>query len=157
MRSFDGGFEPGKQYSLILMLDVLEHFARPVACLRRALELLEPQGTLLVTVPAFRCLWTSHDELNHHFTRYTKQSFTRLACEAGMRINDSRYFFFWACPVKLAIRLKEKLFPRYPTVPRLPPHWINETLYQLSRIEHVIFGALPMPFGSSLIVIGGKQ
>src|SRR5262249_35230045 len=81
--SFDDSFEPGKQYSLILMLDVLEHFSDPRPPLRRALALLEQQGILLITVPAFPCLWTSHDELNRHFTRYTKRTFSQLAKEAG--------------------------------------------------------------------------
>src|SRR5262245_48449255 len=35
--SFDSSFRPRKQYSLILMLDVLEHFADPLDPLRRAL------------------------------------------------------------------------------------------------------------------------
>src|SRR5262245_47239949 len=72
---FDDSFRPQKRYSLILMLDVLEHFADPLDPLRRALALLDQDGILLITVPAFLFLWTTHDELNHHFTRYTKRSF----------------------------------------------------------------------------------
>src|SRR5262249_14746489 len=74
VRPFDETFRPGKRYSLILMLDVLEHFAAPVPALRRAVELLEDGGAILITVPAFRALWTSHDVLNRHYTRYTRQT-----------------------------------------------------------------------------------
>lgn len=81
--SFDEKFQPGKQYSLILMLDVLEHLAEPAAALRHALDLLTPQGTLLITVPAFRLLWTNHDVINDHYTRYTKRSFGEVARQAG--------------------------------------------------------------------------
>lgn len=69
----------GKDYSLILMLDVLEHLEDPVGALQHAVDLLTPEGTLLITVPAFMALWTNHDVLNHHLTRYTKRSFSNVA------------------------------------------------------------------------------
>jgi 2-polyprenyl-3-methyl-5-hydroxy-6-metoxy-1,4-benzoquinol methylase len=67
-------FQSNKQYSLILMLDVLEHFRNPTLCLRRSEELLDSRGSLLITVPAFSCLWTTHDDLNCHVSRFTKQT-----------------------------------------------------------------------------------
>ena len=53
---FDDRFLPGKRYSLILMLDVLEHLPDPAAALRRVESLLQPDGKFVVTVPAFRAL-----------------------------------------------------------------------------------------------------
>ena len=41
---FDENFRPGKHYSLITMLDVLEHLENPVGALRHALDLLAPDG-----------------------------------------------------------------------------------------------------------------
>ncbi len=78
---FDESFEPGERFSLILMLDVLEHMEDPVAALRKAWSLLVPGGTLLITVPAFMLLWTQHDVLNHHLVRYTKSSI-RTGCRS---------------------------------------------------------------------------
>src|SRR2546430_3571573 len=63
----------------------------PSTTLFRSLTLLEPGGILLATVPAFPLLWTSHDVLNHHYTRYTKASFARVARAAGLRVVRSRY------------------------------------------------------------------
>lgn len=154
--SFDETFQPAKRYSLILMLDVLEHFSDPLPCLRRALDLLDSKGVLVITVPAFRCLWTVHDDLNHHFNRYTKSSLTQLTTKAGMTIHSSRYFFHWIFPVKLLMRLKEHLIHTNPNVPDIPPHWLNETMYQLSCIEQQISDTVAIPFGSSLIVVGGR-
>lgn len=90
---FDETFRPGKQYSLVLMLDVLEHLAEPVEALRNAISHLRPNGSLLITVPAFLSLWTSHDELNYHFMRYTKASFNQVAEKAGLKTAESRYLF----------------------------------------------------------------
>lgn len=154
---FDARFQPGRRYSLILMLDVLEHLPDPVGALRHALLLLEPRGTLLVTVPAFMSLWTRHDDLNHHYTRYDKDSFAALANQAGMRIERSRYLFRWAAAAKLATRLVERLIPGEPAPPAIPARPVNAALYALSRAEELLVGGLPVPFGSSLLAIGSAM
>ena len=154
---FDESFQPSKQYSLILMLDVLEHLPDPVAALRRALALLNPSGALLITVPAFNLLWTNHDVINHHLTRYTKSSFRRVAQQAGLQIEAERYWFQWTCPVKLATRLVESLLGLQPRAPDIPPRVINESLHRFSRLEQKALGWLPVPFGSTLMVLGRKR
>lgn len=154
---FDASFEPGRRYSLIVMLDVLEHLPDPAASLRHALSLLEPDGVFLATVPAFMSLWTRHDDLNHHYTRYDKASFARLAAEAGLRLDDVRYFFHWTAVGKLATRLKEALVPGEPASPALPPAPLNRALYAASRLEQRLLGEVPVPFGSSLLAVGGRR
>lgn len=153
---FDSNFRPGKQYSLILMLDVLEHLDDPIGALMHALQLLEPEGILLITVPAFMTLWTNHDVLNHHMTRYTKQSFGDVARLAGLRIQEARYLYQWTCPVKLGVRLVETALRPSPQAPKVPARWINETLFRISRFEQKALSALPVPFGSSLMIVGGR-
>lgn len=155
--SFDARFKPGRRYSAVLMLDVLEHLPEPTAALRHALALLEPDGVLLATVPAFMAFWTRHDELNHHHTRYTKRSFRALATGADMRINEARYFFRWTAAAKLATRLVEALVPGKPISPTVPPLPLNRALYALSRLEERLIGGLPVPFGTSLLVVGGRR
>jgi 2-polyprenyl-3-methyl-5-hydroxy-6-metoxy-1,4-benzoquinol methylase len=153
---FDERFDTGRRYSLITMLDVLEHLPDPVAALRHALALLEPDGVFLATVPAFMALWTRHDELNYHYTRYTKESFGALASAAGLRIEDERYFFHWTALAKVATRVAEWAMPGEPRAPAVPAAPINRVLYALSRAEEKVMGGLPLPFGSSLLVVGGR-
>ena len=153
---FDESFDPGKTYALVLLLDVLEHLRDPVAALRRAVELLRPEGILLLTVPAFPLLWTSHDELNHHYMRYTRGSLEALAAAAGARLLHSRYFFGWTAPVKLAVRARERVLGATARTPTVPPRWVNRALYGISKIEQKIFRRIPLPFGSSLLAVAGK-
>ena len=153
---FDDSFTPVRTYSAILMLDVLEHLPEPAAALRHALSLLEPRGVFVATVPAFMALWTRHDALNHHYTRYDKASFRALSTEAGMRIDEMRYFFRWTAAAKIATRVVEALVPGEPRSPEVPPAPINRALYALSRLEERMVGALPLPFGSSLLIVGGR-
>jgi SAM-dependent methyltransferase len=156
VRPFDATFQPGREYSLILMLDMLEHLTDPLPSLQHAVRLLEPRGKLVVTVPAFNALWTSHDDYNQHQTRFTRARFARLARDAGMGIDSMRYFFQWTCPVKLAQRLTERVFPGVSGVVGIPPRWANRSLYLASRLEQTLSRPFPIPFGSSLLVIGGR-
>jgi SAM-dependent methyltransferase len=154
---FDEDFQPGKRYGLVLMLDVLEHFPDPLRRLRRAIQLLAPAATLLITVPAFRALWTSHDVLNRHYTRYTRKRLTALVLEAGGEVRMARYFFHWMYPLKLAAHVKEALFPVAPELPRVPPGWLNAALYRISRFEQRTLGPVRLPFGNSLLVVAGAR
>jgi len=151
---FDGDFRPGKFYSLILMLDVLEHLEDPVGALRHVLSLLGPGGIFVATLPAFMLLWTNHDVLNQHFTRYTKSSFRDVARKAGLQILEERYLYHWTFFAKLVVRLYEQATRPEPTPASVPPVSINAPLYWLSRIEQTTISRLPIPFGSSLMIIG---
>ena len=151
---FDASFQPRKRYSLILMLDVLEHLEDPVSALEHALDLLSPGGAAIITVPAFMSLWTNHDVLNHHLTRYTKGRFRQIAGQAGFVISVERYFFHWTCPIKLAAHGVENICRQEPKPPSVPAALVNATLYWLSRAEQETLTRLPMPFGSSLMIVG---
>lgn len=155
---FDESYAPPGRYSLVLLLDVLEHLAEPARALRQAAELLEPRGRLVVTVPAFRSLWTQHDELNHHVTRYTRATLREVADSAPLRIRQLRYFFHWLAPLKLVTRWKEQClaftpWSTTPAPPRVPQRLVNQVLLGISRWEQKWLTRLPMPFGSSLLMV----
>jgi len=154
---FDENFQPGKQYSLILMLDVLEHMENPVGALRRLAGLLTADGIFVATVPAFMALWTNHDVINQHFTRYTKSGFRKVAQQAGLRIKEERYYYQWTCPVKYAIGFLERGFHLEPEPASVPSPLLNEALFLLSRLEQKTLSRLPMPVGSSLMVVARKD
>jgi 2-polyprenyl-3-methyl-5-hydroxy-6-metoxy-1,4-benzoquinol methylase len=149
-------FAPSTTYSLVLLLDVLEHLSDPLPTLRRAISLLSAGGILLATVPAFRVLWTRHDELNEHRTRYTKRTFRALLEEGNCRVETLRYFFAWTFPAKLTVRAVEGLSHAkagLSGLPKVPPRPINRALYWLSRLEQACLrGAAPV--GSSLLAVG---
>jgi 2-polyprenyl-3-methyl-5-hydroxy-6-metoxy-1,4-benzoquinol methylase len=153
---FDVSFDLGRRYSLVLMLDVLEHLPDPIAALRHAVSLLEPDGVFVATVPAFMVLWTRHDELNHHYTRYSRSSFAALGRDAGLAMIEARYFFRWTAVAKLLTRVREALVPGAPAPPTVPVRPVNRALHALSRIEERVLGRSALPFGSSLLVVGGR-
>ncbi len=154
---FDQSYQPDCSFDLILMLDFLEHLQNPEQALIHAAQLLKPHGRIIITVPAHRTLWTSHDDLNHHFYRFNKASFRQLARDCQVKIHHLRYLFHWTCPVKLAIRAKEAAFKTEPTNPEVPSRFINSACYAATRFEQLTVSRLGMPFGSSLLAIASNN
>jgi hypothetical protein len=99
-------------------------------------------------------LWTAHDDINQHLTRYTRQSFGALARQTGLELHELRYFFHWSFFAKLAVRARERLLPRPAQLERVPAAPLNRALLALSLAEQRL--PLRLPFGSSLLAIGGK-
>ena len=149
--SFDESSRAEAPFGRVLMLDVLEHMRDPVRALRRVREVLEPDGALLVTVPAFPVLWTRHDDWNDHVVRHTRRSLGRAAGEAGLTVVASRYLYHWLFPAKLAVRAVEAMRRGRAGPASIPPTWINRTLIRVSEAEERLLGWARLPFGSSLL------
>lgn len=151
IRPFDKAFSPGRRYDLIVMLDVLEHLEDPLRALGQVHDLLEDDGRLLLTVPAFQLLWTQHDELNRHFRRYTKRALRTVAQGAGLQVLESWYAFQWLFFAKLVERARERVAGPSPPE-EVPAERLNEALYRMCAVEQRLVGRR-MPFGSSLLAV----
>jgi SAM-dependent methyltransferase len=156
-RPFGPHYPGTRQYDMILMLDVLEHLADDRGAVANLHHLLKPGGRVLLTVPALPILWSVHDEVNHHFRRYTWKGLRRVLAEQGFEIEELRYVFGWSLGLMLARRwLSGGKRDAYRV--RVPPAWINAPLRWLSRFEEFvirIFGGGPL-LGSSLLALARK-
>jgi SAM-dependent methyltransferase len=147
----DEAFRPEAPFNLILMLDVLEHVPHPESVLARARQVLRPDGRILITVPAFSWLWTSHDELNHHCTRYSAGALRALVAGSGLVPVETGYLFQSLVLPKLLVRAKESLMPGRSRVPSVPRPAINRMIQGWFRVEHAVAGWLP--FGGSAFAV----
>jgi 2-polyprenyl-3-methyl-5-hydroxy-6-metoxy-1,4-benzoquinol methylase len=143
-------FPAAEAFDWILMLDVLEHVREPRRTLRRARELADDNASLFLTVPAFQSLWTRHDDLNHHVARYDRSSLHDVLAGSGWNLVESEYFFHWLAPLKLLVKLKERLVPGNPEVESLPPRPINAAALAVSLAEQRLLSGFGIPFGTSL-------
>ena len=152
---FDDSFQAPHRFGLITLLDVLEHLNDPKAALKKIAGLLRNNGTCIITVPAFRALWTSHDELNHHVTRYTAKSLAADVCGTGLRIVNFKYLFHWLAIAKLCVRIKESLLKSSVSTQsvRMPNSVVNSILKWVSIMELRSGLGLGLPFGSSLFAV----
>ncbi|HKU42256.1 MAG TPA: class I SAM-dependent methyltransferase, partial [Polyangiales bacterium] len=132
--AFDPSYAPAERFALITMLDVLEHLDAPEAALAHARSLLAPGGVLLITVPAFKLLWSQHDDWNQHRTRFTLPELETLVAAAGLRVERSQYFFHWLFAAKLAGTLRERLLGAHPEPAEVPSPCANRAAYALCRL-----------------------
>jgi 2-polyprenyl-3-methyl-5-hydroxy-6-metoxy-1,4-benzoquinol methylase len=152
--NLDDTYQSAAPFDLILMLDVLEHIHDTDQIVRRAAELLTPSGRILVTVPAFKWLWTAHDDMNHHVTRYSARQLRGMLSRNGLRVIEARYMFQSLVLPKLLVRASEALAPRPPRVPAIARRPINDVLKIWFRAEYSLAGRLP--FGGSLLAVAAN-
>ena len=138
-------------------LDVIEHLEDDVAALRELRRVVAPGGVLLATVPAYGWLWSGHDEVNHHFRRYTRASLARAGEQAGWREARTTYFNSLLLPIAILLRVLER-FSRRPTessldlwVPPEPVNWMLERPLTLEAALIAHGGRIPA--GLSLLTV----
>ena len=138
----------------VVSLDVLEHIDRVEEAITECARILKPDGTLVVSVPAFRWLWGPHDVALMHFRRYTRREL-RLALErAGFRVAKISYSVFLLFPVVVFIRLIDKL-RRGESKVRLPQvsKFSNQFLIWLMDVESSWIEKFSLPWGSSVVAV----
>jgi SAM-dependent methyltransferase len=80
------------RFDSVVYVNVLEHILDDVGELRCAHELLRPDGTLAIFVPAMPGLYGSLDFKSGHHRRYTRDALAKVLDDAAFEIVDLRYF-----------------------------------------------------------------
>ncbi|HEX3539210.1 MAG TPA: class I SAM-dependent methyltransferase [Acidimicrobiales bacterium] len=94
----DGAFE------LVCATDVVEHVADDLGALRELRRVTRPGGHLMLTVPAYRWLWSDSDVQLGHFRRYTRGEITARCNEAGWNPVRASYFNSTLLPAIAGVR-----------------------------------------------------
>src|SRR5438445_7550939 len=105
-------------FDLAASLDVIEHLEDDVGALRELRRVVAPGGALLATVPAYQWLWSGHDEINHHYPRYTRSLLARAGASGGWHEVRTTYFNSLLLPIAIRMRMPDR-FSRTPTDSRL--------------------------------------
>lgn len=144
----------GETFQLVCVFDVLEHIAEDVETLAAARRLLAPGGRMILTVPAYRWLWSVHDELLHHKRRYSAAELRTKISAAGLTPERFTYFNTLLLPLAALVRLKDRLLrSTKATGTAKPPAPINHLLYRVFSAERLALRSFNLPFGASLLAI----
>ena len=100
---FTRNLEP-KRGDLYLLMDVLEHVDDDFELLSQSISNAPAGAIVLITVPAFKSMWSSHDVFLGHFRRYRISEVTSLAERSGLEIVSEQYIFSTIFPVAWLIR-----------------------------------------------------
>lgn len=96
-------------FDLVISLDMVEHTADDRVTLRELRRVTKPGGWFLMTVPALRALWSSHDVFNNHYRRYDRRMLRSLAADTGWSIERMTYFNSLLLPPAALVRLLQRV------------------------------------------------
>lgn len=149
-----------EKFDVIVASDCLEHLKDDIQAIKNWKNLLKKDGKMYVFVPAFKSLWSYHDEVNMHFRRYTKQELkTKIENEDLEIIKSSYWNFFLFVPVYIFRKIsslfnQKKSSESDITIGNL---LINKTLLQLLLFENKLLKSVNFPFGVSAFCIAKRK
>jgi SAM-dependent methyltransferase len=154
---------PPEQFDLITCLDVLEHTPDDRVTLAELRRVSRPDGRLLLTVPAYPWLWSTHDEVNHHYRRYTRAMLRAAARDAGWAVEGMSSFNSMLLAPAAVVRLSRRRRARrraqsaaatYSDELSIGPSWLNGVLeWPLALEARWLRRGGTLPAGLSLLAI----
>jgi SAM-dependent methyltransferase len=150
---------PDASVDLVVALDVLEHIEDDRAAVAELLRILRPGAVLLVTVPAYNWLWSSHDVANHHVRRYRRSELRALLRKNGFDVEVCSYVMMSMLLPAAAVRLLERLPGRQVAAEESEVHFmrlprvVNWALSHVAAWGGYFAGRLWLPFGLSIAAV----
>ena len=148
-------------FDAMFACDVLEHVADEHTALGELRRVVKPDGRLVLTVPAFPFLWGEHDEINHHYRRYTRAQLAFVLDATGWQALRLSYFntllFLPIAGVRLAMGHR-----RGAEAPRSDLGWqvprvVNAALEAVFASERHLMRHIDLPFGVSLLAVAAPR
>lgn len=144
-------------FDLITCLDVIEHTPDDQPSLRELWRVARPGGWLVLTVPAYPSLWSYHDELNHHYRRYTRGTLRSAAAASGWRLQRLTSFNTLLLAPAAAVRLVQRWWQpadKHSVGLERLPEWLNQALEWPLRLEaRALARGFTLPMGLSLLAV----
>jgi SAM-dependent methyltransferase len=147
---------PDGIFDVVLSCDVLYHqgIADPIAALRELRRVLKPGGLLLLNLPAYQWLYSSHDRSVHTARRFTKAKVMRMVAGANFDLAYTTYWNTLLFPAIAAARLWRKLKAAPASdLDSNPDSPLAHVAAGLLQIERAILRVMPLPFGLSVFCV----
>lgn len=144
---------------VVLLLDVLYHrsVGDPGMVLREAHRLLAPGGCLVLNVPAYGWLRSSHDVAVHTGRRFTRGEIVSLVRAAGFEVCMASYWNTLFFPAIVLLRVYRRWVPLQGSdVSETTSPAVNRLLGGVMACERGLMRVVPLPFGVSVFVVARK-
>lgn len=145
--------DPVAEFDFVTLLDVIEHIEDDAGFLEQSLRFLKPGGVAVISVPAFRALWSKVDDDARHLRRYTKMSMGVLMrkLKPPIRLEEQTYYYGSTLIPYALSRLRKKQGVLAEEL-RIHP-FINHVMGLHLKAENLLLPAGGLPFGSSLFTL----
>jgi SAM-dependent methyltransferase len=145
-----------------LLLDVIEHLDDDRATLRRIAPLVQPNGTLVVSVPALPELFSEFDRIQGHRRRYLPETLRAAFDGTGFAVQKIFWWGSWMVPILR--RLRQKSTATNPSAPRtyadhlrLPPWPVPLLIKGCFAWEHHRALREKLRTGTSLFAVARRE
>ena len=156
---------PDNNFDLVCAFDVIEHVEDDQLAVEEMQRVCKPGGLVYITVPAYNFLWSEHDEVNHHFRRYTLGGLKKLFDRKRVKFLYHSYFNSLLFIPIATFRLLSKM---------IPSSWyrkgagadntildndsiVNKILFQIFNMERKLLKVMKFPFGVSIMLLLRKN
>ena len=134
-------------FSAAIAMDILEHIEDDSAAVAEIYRILKPDGIFFVTVPAFRFMWSSHDESVSHVRRYEFKEIREKLESIGFKIIKIR---FWNSLLFIPAVFQRVIFSNSADL-KMPNKFLNYIFSKIIRLERNSRIVKYLP-GTSIIV-----
>ena len=141
-------------FDAVIALDILEHLPDDGAAAREIARVLRPNGRAVITVPAYRSLWSGHDLALMHKRRYVAREVRELFECSGLRVAKLSYAMSLLYPVVWFVRRLSPARSKQEATLMQVPVWANSALAGLIRVENRVIGRADLPFGVTVLCVG---
>jgi hypothetical protein len=144
---------PIEKADVLLFIDVLEHVEDDLALLTSYISSSSADALFVISVPAFKSLWSNHDVFLEHFRRYRKKDLRNLIKLAGLVEVESSYIFGSIFPLVWLIR-KLKRSTTIQSDLKQSSNFVNFLILNFLKIEKVL--PVNRLFGTSVFISAKK-
>ena len=158
-------YEEGS-FDIVCAFDVIEHVQNDCLAFKEMRRVCKKSGYIVITVPAFMSLWSSHDVINHHFRRYLKRDIEKLIDRNNLDSHYTSYFnFLLFIPIFVYRKIKnfrklfitnnysEKNYSDFEVMNNGIFSFLHKLFFSIFYSENLVikYGKFCFPFGVSII------
>ena len=121
---------------------------KPETALAELWRVLQPNGLLVINMPAYAWLLSEHDRRVHNVRRQSAGQTHAMIAAAGFQSVRVRYWNGLLLPVMIAQRKLRARHDSASDVSRFPP-WLNASFHAVARLERGL--PVRLPAGGSVL------
>lgn len=147
---------PDVSFDLVTSLDVLEHLEDERPVVAELARVLKPGGKMIITTSAYQWLWSVHDEISHHFRRYTVRSLSNIFEDfSELKMVRKTYYNTLLFPAIAAVRVSSRWLniKNRKSDFDMNNRFLDKLFYSIFNIESYLLKFMNFPFGVSILVI----
>ena len=143
------------RYDVLAAFDVIEHIEQDEAVLRNLARAIHHGGSLVLTVPQHRWLWSPVDAYACHVRRYSRAELVGKVLRSGLQVSYVTSFVSLLVPLMWLAR--KRMGQHKPMGEFNIPRWLNRSLETVMQIELLLLKTgVRFPVGGSLLLIATK-